>query len=255
MRELVIGDVHGCIEELDALLARVAPAADDRVVFTGDLIDKGPDPLAVVRRARALPGAVLVEGNHEDRLRRFLVHADRERDGGKAPPIPDADSLRDLAARLDGADREFLARARLWHRLDNGILVVHGGIEPRMRALPDHAEVAALSWNRQRPYRTMQRVRRIDRATGRMVALDAARPDRHPFWAEVYDGRFGHVLFGHAATLARAPQRFPHATGIDLGCVYGGALCAAVVAGASVEFVLVEARRAWAVPLAEQGAP
>ena len=53
---------------------------------------------------------------------------------------------------------------------------------------------------------------------------------KDPFWADVYDGRFGRVYFGHSPYPELSePKQFKHATGLDLGCVFGGRLCAAVL--------------------------
>ena len=65
MRTLIIGDIHGCYDELLALVDAAALASDDLVVSVGDLVDRGPDPGAVVRWFRARPGAVVLMGNHE----------------------------------------------------------------------------------------------------------------------------------------------------------------------------------------------
>ena len=43
MRHILIGDIHGCYEELRDLLDLVAPAADDRTIAIGDIVDRGPD--------------------------------------------------------------------------------------------------------------------------------------------------------------------------------------------------------------------
>jgi hypothetical protein len=49
-RTFVIGDVHGCARELDRLLDRCELGRGDRVVLVGDLVNKGPDSLTVIRR-------------------------------------------------------------------------------------------------------------------------------------------------------------------------------------------------------------
>ncbi len=55
-RTLVIGDVHGCLDELRALVAKSGVTADDDVVFVGDLVAKGPDSVGVVNgRASGAP--------------------------------------------------------------------------------------------------------------------------------------------------------------------------------------------------------
>lgn len=77
MRHLVIGDVHGCLRELDDLLSAAA-GRFDAVVFVGDLVRKGPDSAGVVRRAREL-GALAVRGNHDQ-----IFLDDRPADAGMA---------------------------------------------------------------------------------------------------------------------------------------------------------------------------
>jgi hypothetical protein len=67
MTTIIIGDVHGCADELSELLGRVGPGAGDQVVFVGDLVARGPDSPGVLRLVREL-GARAVRGNHEERL-------------------------------------------------------------------------------------------------------------------------------------------------------------------------------------------
>ena len=63
-RVIAIGDVHGCLDELQALLRRCDYRPGDLIIFLGDLVSKGPDSLAVVQLAREL-GAMGVRGNHD----------------------------------------------------------------------------------------------------------------------------------------------------------------------------------------------
>jgi len=59
-----VGDVHGCYEELCALLDKVSYQERDTLIFAGDLVNKGPQSAAVVRFARQA-NALAVVGNHE----------------------------------------------------------------------------------------------------------------------------------------------------------------------------------------------
>ena len=83
LRTIFIGDVHGCLTELDALLACLEPREGDRLCFTGDLVDRGPDSLGVVRRVRALlaqfPGSACIIGNHEEKTLRYHDKGERIR--------------------------------------------------------------------------------------------------------------------------------------------------------------------------------
>ncbi len=70
-RTLAIGDVHGCVAQLDALLDAIAPAANDRLIMLGDLIDRGPGSAGVVRRLRRLSAShqvTIIKGNHEQMM-------------------------------------------------------------------------------------------------------------------------------------------------------------------------------------------
>jgi len=107
-RVYVVGDVHGCRRELDALLDALSVTDDDLVVFVGDLVRKGPDNHGVVARVRSAPNLLSVRGNNEEKILR----------GEKDPD--------DLTA----ADREWLADLPLAVSFADA-LVVHAGVDPR----------------------------------------------------------------------------------------------------------------------------
>ena len=65
MNTLIIGDIHGCWDELSELLDRAAIGDDDLVVSVGDLVDRGPDPRSVVDFFRRRANSVVLMGNHE----------------------------------------------------------------------------------------------------------------------------------------------------------------------------------------------
>lgn len=84
-RFLVMGDIHGCLDEFNELVNKMQyQQGRDRLVLLGDLTDKGPDSLGVVRRAREL-GAMCVRGNHDDKVIRIASylrsHGGRSGDG------------------------------------------------------------------------------------------------------------------------------------------------------------------------------
>src|ERR1700743_346295 len=74
MRTIIIGDVHGCLDELRALVQRARRDPADRVVLVGDLVAKGPDSAGVVAWARE-SGAGAVLGNHDAHVLK-AVHGD-----------------------------------------------------------------------------------------------------------------------------------------------------------------------------------
>lgn len=189
-RTIFIGDVHGCADELSELLDRLAVSAGDRVVFVGDLVTRGPDGPGVLRLLRQVGGSS-VAGNHEQRM----LHARATGNTSRYPGLSEDDwaLLAALPLVLDYPE--------------HGVRVVHAGVVPG-RALADHD--ARLLTN----LRTLdERGEPSERWHGRL-------------WGERYVGP-PHVVFGHNAR-ARV-QLHPWATGLDSGCVYGGALTAMVL--------------------------
>jgi serine/threonine protein phosphatase 1 len=75
-RTCVIGDIHGCADEVDCLLDALAPTSADTLIFLGDYIDRGPSPKAVIDRLLRLPHegprCIFLKGNHEDMFLAFL---------------------------------------------------------------------------------------------------------------------------------------------------------------------------------------
>lgn len=186
MRTLVIGDVHGCKDELIELIDQVQP---DETVLVGDLFTKGPKPAGVYKAIRR--GEMrAVCGNHDQRLLDAL-------DGKRA----DDAHAHKCIARLDKTGPEW----RTWLRelpltLDvAGWTVVHAGLHP--------------SGKKKRTTQAIAQLRRrwpTDRAPS-------------PHWHQVYWGK-RKVIFGHDALsgLVRVERdREPWVIGLDTGCVYG----------------------------------
>ena len=246
MRNIIIGDVHGMFDELVDLLNEVNPVPQDRVVFVGDLIDKGPDSPEVVAFLRSFAedhDVVLVEGNHEDKHRRFRKNL-RERPDTAREMADRTPELNEITSRLSSEDIAFLESAVPFHRIEeHNILVVHGGIPGSMTDFPLTLEEArSLSGKRMKRFSQILRTRHIHHETGKMLPLGTEGPN-DPFWAETHDGRFGHVVFGHEPFLDGVAH-FDHATGIDTGAVFGGGLTAMIVEeDGSRDFMSVSSRK------------
>lgn len=201
-RSIWIGDVHGCADELEDLLSKVAPVQGDQVVFVGDLVARGPDTPRVLKIAREL-GAPCVRGNHEHRL----VHAHHARLAGERGPRlgPSHHALLD---KLTEADWEFLDGLPLsLEFVSHNVRVVHAGVAP------------GVPLEKQQPW-TLMHVRSL---TSHGAPSDRFSPRS---WAEKYGGP-EHIVFGHNAQAGL--QLHPHATGLDTACVYGGELTALVL--------------------------
>ena len=192
-----IGDIHGCLDKLKALLLKIdADPAGDELVFLGDYIDRGPSSYEVVAYLialeRRMPGTVFLKGNHEERFAQYLSGTDRQlfvMNGGQAT----LDSYEKNWTHGDGnlipSDHlRFFSSLRLYHQTADYIFV-HAGLR---EAVPlELQKVEDLLWIR-----------------------DA-------FISSDYD--FGkRVIFGH--TPFSNPLVQPNKIGVDTGAVYGNRL-------------------------------
>jgi predicted MPP superfamily phosphohydrolase len=114
MRTILIGDVHGCLEELKELVTQLSLSPSDCLVFVGDLLDKGPSPAETVRYVRQL-GALMVLGNHEEKHLRWRKHEDTKRDkpNYKNPMQPLGDLKEAQNAALSDEDVAWLNSTRV----------------------------------------------------------------------------------------------------------------------------------------------
>jgi len=242
VRTIIVGDVHGCASELQSLLDRLAFSNGDRLVFVGDVVARGPDSLGVLDVVRST-GAILVRGNHEQKLLDWYEGRQRWLHGeGEAKP-PIGKMHRDLARSLRPVDWTLLRTSKpLLHLPEHDLVVVHAGLDP------------FLPIERQEPD-TLMRIRTV-------VDPSKRRGDGHVLWGSLWTGP-PHVVFGHNA--APGLQLHPWATGLDTGCVYGRRLTALVlepgqkvppsVAARKALLVSEPARRVWHVPAHERAEP
>jgi bis(5'-nucleosyl)-tetraphosphatase (symmetrical) len=119
----LIGDIQGCNESLGQLLERIGfSASRDTLYFLGDLVNRGPDSVGVLRRLAALEdSARCVLGNHD-------LHLLAAAHGVRPPSRKDT-----LASVLDAPEREQLLNWVRWQplaRYENRILMVHAGVLP-----------------------------------------------------------------------------------------------------------------------------
>lgn len=246
---VAIGDLQGCLGSLERLLAQIE--AGTRLLFVGDLVNRGPQSLEALRFVRALGDrAIALLGNHD--LHLLAV------DAGIRPQHRD-DTLQEI---LDAADREelidWLRRRPLAH-FDAGALFVHAGVLPqwtvektlalarevesRLRA-DDYRDFLATMYGNQ-PARWddaltgADRLRCVINALTRLrfVAADgtmdfkvkegaAAAPPGYVPWFEHPQRatRGTPVVFGHWSTLGLLLRE--DAICLDTGCVWGGRLTA-----------------------------
>ena len=210
MKTFVVGDVHGCLSELQSLVKELHLQKGDRLVMVGDLVAKGPDSQGVVQYLRELQ-AISVRGNHDEAVLRF-------RRGE-----PTRKHHEQVAKTLTEADWGYLQRMPTWLDLPElDTLIVHAGLVPGIAVEKQSPEDLI----------TMRSIDDDGRASKR---VDAGLP-----WASRWQGP-RHVVFGHDAI--RGLQQWPKATGLDTGCVYGRRLTALVLP--EKRLVSVPSRQIW----------
>ena len=192
-----IGDIHGSIDRLQDLMQKIPiDFANDTLLFIGDYIDRGPGSVEVVEYLMALkkrvPEIILLKGNHEDMLEKYLDGTDRFTyllNGGQ-------NTLDSYLSKTNRSDTfpiptehiDFYKSLRLYYETE-AYIFVHAGLRPRIPLASQKTE--DLLWIRDK------------------------------FIYSKYN--FGKpVVFGH--TPLEKPLVEPNKIGIDTGAVYGNAL-------------------------------
>ena len=203
----VVGDLHGCYDELLALLEGARFAADDRLICVGDLVTKGEKSREVLELFMSDARFAAVLGNHDRALLAYWRGELEKKELKRAQ--------RKCAKQLkDGRERYAAYLATLPPYIDLGShVVVHAGLRPGValeeQSLEDLTELRTLGEDR------------------------ASREGER--WYKVYDGE-KFALFGHWPSKAW-PRRGPRALGLDTGCVYGNRLTAYVVETGAIHSV------------------
>lgn len=249
-----VGDIQGCARPFDALLDQIRfDPARDRLWLVGDLVNRGPDSLGVLRRVIALGDAVTtVLGNHDLHLLAAAAGIRRPNPRDTLAPVlaaPDRDALLDWLRRLP----------LLHHDEAAGRVLVHAGIPPawsvadaKRAAREVESELAGPDWRDaladmygNEPTRWSPRLDRAARhrytinaltrmrfctPDGRLDVEHSGPPGSQPSglvpWFDVPDRAAAdvHIVCGHWSALGLV--RRADVTALDTGCVWGRALTA-----------------------------
>jgi protein phosphatase len=252
----IIGDVHGCADELEELLVKlgyaittsedpelgrrylVVPPAGRKVVFVGDLVDRGPrvgDTLRLAMDMIEAGLALCVLGNHEAKVEKWLrsgdvqikhgldkTIADLEAGGSASGPAPERQ--RDAFKRRV---KTFIGKLVSHYLLDGGKLAVaHAGIKAEMHGRASSAIRAFCLYGE---------------TTGETDEFGL--PVRHN-WAADYRGGT-RVIYGHTPVVE--PEWLNNTLCLDTGCVFGGKLTA--LRYPEMELISVPARAVHSEPV------
>lgn len=220
-RDIIIGDVHGCFEELQQLLAELDVKPEDRLISAGDMVDRGPDSVRVWEFFRDRPNSVVVMGNHERKHVRGVLSYSQE------------------IVKLQFGDRYQAFRtwaSKLPYFFETPeAIIVHGGFDPNVPLEEQREDV-------------------LSGTTSGGKHLARKLDDRD--WAALYQGDKP-IVFGHRIVGDEPAQWNDRVFGIDTGACHGGYLCALTTPGFTTHRVKARAdhwrvqRKRWEVPVLE----
>lgn len=256
MATYAIGDIQGCVEQLQSLLKHIHyRPGQDALWFAGDLVNRGPSSLDVMRMVSTLPDVVVVLGNHDWHLLTLAL----------APNPPSETTQHTMADILDAPDRDYLIgwlcqQKMLHYDSTFNVVMSHAGIPPcwnvsdglRLAAevegilksdqLPDLLDhlygdepntwAESLSGHDRHRYiiNALCRMRYVN-SSGGLVLEVKGKPQQQPAalrpWYEAKHALLSNtrVLFGHWAAL-EGHTSHANAIALDTGCVWGGRLSA-----------------------------
>jgi len=188
-RLLAVGDIHGCLDQLNALMTQVAPTLGDQVIFLGDYVDRGPASSSVIdyliEFGSALPATVFLRGNHDQMFADYL-------DGHEPTMFLMNGGLKTLGSYqnngqwpIPSSHRTFLEALLNVYETEDHIFV-HAGLRPGIPLAEQ--DITDLLWIRRE-----------------FITSDYS-------WGKT-------VVYGH--TPLEAPLLTETRVGLDTGCVYG----------------------------------
>jgi hypothetical protein len=226
-RLYAIGDPHGCLTELQAIIQKIHDdgfdPAQDQILVVGDLVDRGPESLKCLQFVRDTPGVISVLGNHEDAYLRLWRHEQRKiNDPNYEVPMKLAPYKQANYNHFMGTDpgifnwldevptiRVFQVEGRT-----RSIVGVHAGLNPVIPTL-ERQELPKC-----------RHIRFFSKEKNKPVSQDLdsydAQPANSVFWYELYKGQQD-VVFGHHSfeKVMKHSSGYGTCFGIDTGCCWG----------------------------------
>lgn len=216
----MIGDIHGCYDELLLLIRKLGYSMDTgipihtegrRLAFVGDAMDRGPHSLHTLNLLYRMQDAGILiysPGNHCNKLYRFVKGHKVQQTHGLETTVAEIHALPKVEQRqfLDRY-RHFYEALPLYHILDDGNLVLaHAGIQENMIGAPTSEKI--------RVFVLYGDISGAQHPDGRPIRRD---------WAKHYTGK-ACIIYGH--TPVREARFVNNTVNIDTGCVFGGTLTA-----------------------------
>jgi bis(5'-nucleosyl)-tetraphosphatase (symmetrical) len=231
----LIGDIHGCYEELLELMEVIRFDPERiRLIFVGDIGDRGPKSAECVQYVRSLCERGLAEcalGNHENKHIRFRSHEIKKKLTGKNNPMrPMSKNDMEFHMKMSDEDIAWMQTLPLKIHIKDNWWAIHGGLEPAY----DFAYQSPDQIIRCRYVSDGNCVSSSGKviAKGKAVPLnkDKSQPANTVYWTDMWDGPqsivYGHCVHSLVNPLVDARPNDVKCIGIDTGCVFGGCLTA-----------------------------
>jgi bis(5'-nucleosyl)-tetraphosphatase (symmetrical) len=229
LRTILAGDVHGCIDEFNELIKTIAyNKKSDRLILLGDLIDRGPDSVAVVKRAREMD-LECVTGNHEFKFMKWYRSLNN-----------DVYDRRPHYTQFSDADVNYIANMAPYIVIpEHNIIAVHAGLRSGI-PLVNQSKDDLFYIRYMDSDKKFLSLKKINRVGGKEAA------GAH-FWTEYWYGPesvvYGHNV--HSLSDPRIEEVCPgvFCYGLDTGCCFGGRLSAMILE--TKEIVQVQAKQTY----------
>lgn len=225
-RLIFVSDIHGCIDEFTELLRKLNYDHNrDRIILLGDLIDRGPDSLAVVEKARTM-NLECVMGNHEHKFVKWF------RSQGSRVDVYDR---KDYYSKFSDEDLNYIINMPTYIELED-VIAVHAGLKPGI-VLSNQTKDDMMYLRYTDEHRRFVSLKKINKlgkeATGAI------------FWTQFWYGPKS-VVYGHNVHSLENPlieERVPgvFCYGLDTGCCFNGHLTALI--WETKEIVQVKAKK------------
>lgn len=229
----LIGDIHGCYDELLSLLDLIKfNPSRTRLIFLGDLGDRGPKSYQVVSLVRSLcekGEAECVNGNHDEKHVRFRRHEAKKALTGKDNPMRALSAVdMEFHKSLTDADIAWMRKLPLKINIKDNWWAIHGGCEPaytfenqspnqiiRCRYVSDGNHITISG-------------KRIPFGIAVPLNKDKTQPANTIYWTDGWNGPesivYGHCVHSLHTPLIDVRPNDVKCIGIDTGCVFGGCL-------------------------------
>lgn len=228
-RQIIVGDIHGCIDEFEELIRALKYNKKyDRLILLGDLVDRGPNSLAVVQKARKMD-LECVMGNHEHKFLKWWKSS-----GTRA----DVYDRSDYYSKLTEEDVNYIFQMPTYIKLEDNIVVVHAGVKPGISISNQSKD-------------DLMHLRYVDSQQKfislKKIAKNGKEAMGAHFWTEFWRGPesiiYGHNVHSTTDPLIEEVSPGVMCYGLDTGCCFGGRLSAMILE--TKEIIQVQAKKTY----------